>query len=132
MQRTPVDLEHVKMKLPESGHLPSGLHAESRLPKKEFGLVIWALVVVLGIMLVALVVWYLYLSQQPETVTASSLRPTPEQNREPESRNAQTDVRALGTLSTSRDLNAIEADLESTQLDGLVTELDRIQAELAF
>lgn len=57
-------------------------------------------------------------------------RPTAEMNNEPESTTAKAQVESLGALSTSDELSAIEADIESTDLSSLETELLQIETEL--
>ena len=58
------------------------------------------------------------------------MRPTYETNKEPESTTAKAQVDTLGVMSTSDELGAIEADLESTSLTNLDTELIPIDQEL--
>jgi hypothetical protein len=60
----------------------------------------------------------------------TSLRPTAEMNKEPETTNAVAEVDSFGALSTSDEITAIEADLESTNLGELETELLQIETEL--
>ena len=48
----------------------------------------------------------------------------------PGNADARADVNALETVSTSDEIDAIEADLEATDLDSLDAELDAIDAEL--
>ena len=51
-------------------------------------------------------------------------------NDEPETTRAQADSQMLGAVSSSNALDAIYADLESTNLDTLDNELDQITREL--
>ena len=57
-------------------------------------------------------------------------RPTPEENNEPESTTAEAQTQALETVSTSDEIDAIESDLEATDLESLDAELEAIDAEL--
>ncbi len=51
-------------------------------------------------------------------------------NNEPETPRAEVDTQILETLSPSDDLSAIEADITSTNLDSLETDLIAIDAEV--
>lgn len=57
-------------------------------------------------------------------------RPTPAENQEPETPTATADIRGLSALSTSINLDVIETDLESTDLDRLQTEFQAIETLL--
>lgn len=94
------------------------------------GPILFILVVLLLGILGGMYYWFTILQNQATTPVPTTLRPTPEQNNEPESTTAEAQVEALNTMSTSDELNAIEADLESTNLDGLEAELQAIEAEL--
>ena len=58
------------------------------------------------------------------------MRPTAEMNKEPETTNTVAEVDSFSALSTSDELSAIEADLESTNLDGLEAELGEVEIEI--
>lgn len=73
--------------------------------------------------------WFSTMNNTPVVVPAT-LRPTAEQNREPESEGARAQAEANTIVSTSDEIPAIEADIDSTNLDTLETELDAIEAEL--
>ena len=75
------------------------------------------------------VYWYIQ-THKPEIITTIPTRPTPETNKEPESPTAYAQVDSLNTISTSDELGAIEAYLESTNLDSLTREFNAIEAEL--
>ncbi len=94
------------------------------------GPVLFLLVVLLIGILGGMYYWFIVLQNQTSNPVAVPVRPTAEQNNEPESTTAEAQVEALNTVSTSDELNAIEADLESTSLDGLEAELQAIEAEL--
>ena len=94
------------------------------------GPVLFLLVVLLIGILAGMYYWFIVLQNQTSNPVAVPVRPTAEQNNEPESTTAEAQVEALNTVSTSDELNAIEADLESTSLDGLEAELQAIEAEL--
>lgn len=74
--------------------------------------------------------WFTMLDNDGPILSPTVLRPTAEQNREPESTGARAQAEAMGIVSTSDEIPAIEADVESTNLDSLDAELDAIEAEL--
>jgi hypothetical protein len=95
----------------------------------RFGTVILgSLVSVLLMILVALYYWYQLINSQLP-VEPIQLRPTAEENQEPESTTARAQTDALTTMSTSDELSVIEADLEGTDLSNIETELNAIDAE---
>lgn len=73
--------------------------------------------------------WFVLLDNDIPTIPAS-LRPTPEMNNEPESTTAEARTEAMGVVSTSDEIPALEADIDSTDLDSLESELNAIEAEL--
>ncbi len=93
-----------------------------------FGPLLWFMIIVLIIILIGMFFWYN--SLQTESVESSPIRPTVEQNREPESRNAQTDVMVLEALSTSDTIEAIQNDIDNTNTSNLTTEIEIIDREL--
>jgi hypothetical protein len=92
-------------------------------------LILITLVILLLVVLAGLYYWQQLLTTAP-LVPSASLRPTAEQNQEPESTTARAQTDSISTLSTSDELNAIEADLGSTNLNSLDSELRAIDAEL--
>ena len=98
----------------------SHLIGESSLTR---GVIIGALVVVVLILLCALYLWGSMLGDEPEAFT-------PPQNNEPETPRADADIQILRTWSGSDDLSAIDADLNSTDLDSLDKEMPLIERDL--
>jgi hypothetical protein len=92
-------------------------------------LILLTLVVLLLVVLAGLYYWQQLLTTTP-LVPSASLRPTAEQNQEPESTTARAQTDIISTLSTSNEITAIEADLGSTNLNSLDSELQAIDAEL--
>ncbi len=88
------------------------------------------IVLVTFVLLIIWSIYWIFIKDKTEISTPIPLRPTPETNREPESPTAYAQVGSLNTLSTSDELGAIEADLESTNLDSLLLEINAIEAEL--
>ena len=62
----------------------------------------------------------------------TATRPTPEENNEPESNNAEADVQIINTVSSSDQVEAIMADIESTDIETLDKELTTIDNELGL
>lgn len=88
-------------------------------------LLVLALVAIMG----GIGYWY-YLGQQAETAPAIVTRPPLESNKEPETPTATAQTDSLNTMSTSDEISTIEADIESTNLDSLDSELVQIETEL--
>ncbi len=117
-----------ELKIPEGAVQPGrGVSGDqsSSLPVL-LGVIIVLLVLILG----GLYLWGSTLSGTPAPEAPAALRPTAEENNEPESTTADAQVDALETVSTSNSLEAIEADIESTNLDAIDTEMTAIEAEL--
>jgi flagellar basal body-associated protein FliL len=120
------NFEGEKMKVPSSN---INVSAEDITIKDSKGAFIIILVVALLVILVGLFFWY----KSTQTLLApvdTPLRPTAEMNQEPETTTATAQVESFGALSTSDEIGAIEADLESTDLTNLEIELQQIDAEL--
>jgi hypothetical protein len=89
------------------------------------GPILGILVIVLVLILGGLYLWGAMLSKQ---ATPALERVIP--NNEPETTRANTDRQIMDTTSSSNDLDAIYADLESTNLNDLDTDLTQIEAEM--
>ncbi len=98
-------------------------------PFEQKQLILITLSVALGAILIGLFLWYQALNTMPAP-QPDSLRPTAAMNNEPESTTAEAETESFGALSTSNEIEAIEADLESTNLDSLESELIQISTEL--
>ncbi len=99
------------------------------LPRGPMRVIWWLLTGILLLVFISLVWWYRALHTVTEPTT-QPLRPTIETNREPESTNAYASTETLSALSTSIELSAIQADLESTDLQSLQTDIAIIESEL--
>ena len=93
------------------------------------GPILILLIVLLLAILGGMYRWFVILDKDVPTIP-TALRPSFEQNNEPESTTAEARVEAYGVVSTSDEIPAIEADIEGTNLDELEGELDAIEAEL--
>ncbi len=102
-------------------HTPEGY---SNKKPVHTGPVLAVLVILLLLVLGGLYLWGSTLK------TEESPSEQPIVNAEPETPRAIADQEILETVSPSDDLGAIEADIESTNLDILDTEFNTVQAEL--
>ncbi len=129
-QTEPTNAEPViadaEMKVPEEAMRVSHVGGDqATLP-----IVLGVIIVLLVLVLAGLYLWGTTLQGTPMPEEAAEvMRPTPEENNEPESETADAQVQALETMSTSNSLEAIEADVESTNLDAIDAELGAIEAE---
>jgi hypothetical protein len=115
-----------EMKLPSQ---QPGDEASAGAFGKNTGVIIAGLFVALGLILAGIFYWY-SMDTAPLATPITPERPTAEMNKEPESPTATAQVESYGAMSTSDELDAIEADLEGTNLDALDSELMQIDAEL--
>ncbi len=115
--------ETQKNEIPKSaGAIPSQV---SRMHQSHQGPLLGILVILLVLILTGLYLWGGMLSQQSEPI-----QELPIVNNEPETPRAVADQAILETLSPSDELSAIEADLQSTNLDTIDSDLTPIDAEL--
>ena len=89
---------------------------------------------ILGVLIVILIIilggLYLWGSMLPEEGNQARVVDRTLPNNEPETTRAQADRQIMDTTSSSNDLDAIYADLESTNLNDLDTDLKQIDAEM--
>jgi hypothetical protein len=105
-----------EMKVPENLNESHHVH---------LGLILGILILALALILGGLFFWGSMINEQAE--------PTPEPvivNNEPETPRAVADQQLFETLSPSDELDAIDADLSSTNLESLDTDIAAIDAEL--
>lgn len=100
----------------------------SQEPPSVAGIVLSVLIVLLVMILGGLYMWGAEIQKAFKTpdVPVETTRPTPAQNNEPESTNAEAAVESLNAMSTSNEASAIQADLESTLIDTNETDLNAI------
>jgi hypothetical protein len=94
----------------------------------HMGPILGALIVVLVLILGGFYLWGSSLSSDIEIPIETQGEPF--NNSEPETPRAAADAQIFETLSPSDEINAIEADLESTNLDSLGSELIVVEREL--
>ena len=106
---------------------------EMNMPKRPLiethhshvGPVLGVLIIILILVLAGLYLWGGMLSKQEAELEQQQII-----NNEPETPRADADVRTLNTLSPSDELEAIEADLDGTNLDSIDQDFSAIDAEL--
>lgn len=108
---------------PQKPEAPASFSAEHHT---HMGPLLGMLIIALAIIFGGLYLWGAMLGKEAGTLTQQRTLP----NNEPETTRAVVDQEILKTLSPSNDLDALYADLESTNLDNLDTELDQIGKEM--
>ncbi len=107
-----------------------GENAQTEQPS-HLGVILGVLVLVLMLILGGLYLWGRSMQTEMSPVpTQDTERPTAEENNEPESTNAESDVETAAALSPSDELEAIQADIDATRLDTLNQEIPAIEAEI--
>lgn len=127
---------------PPQNNEPIIADEDLKMPEEDFGTVssendssylvfiLVALIIILILLLGGLYLWGSTFNQAAPAPAISNDRPTAQENREPESNNARADVETAAAMSNSTNLSAIEADLDSTNLDDLDADIIDIEAEL--
>ena len=91
------------------------------------------IIILLSLILVAILggfyYWYTLVVQEATTINTAT-RPTADENNEPESTTAEARTETMDVVSTSDELSAIRADLDSTHLEDLDLEIPAIESEL--
>lgn len=88
----------------------------------RIGVVLGVLILILALILGGLFLWGSMLADKENTLPAI-------ENNEPETPRAEADAQILETVSTSDELDAIGADLESTNLNSIDADLQAIDNE---
>jgi len=125
-EKTKIKFPKKELKMPEEHFGRSATGKQPSFLGITLGLLILALMVILG----GLYLWSEELQKQTIVPQPETPRPTALENNEPESNNAEAEVETMQVMSTSDEINAIQADLESTNLDTLTNELITIDAAL--
>lgn len=124
------NFEGEEMKLPEGMEVEEMEEVEETAPTALSTPVLVVLSVILFALFGGLAYWYYLVTTMPVGEVAQVTRPTLDTNREPETPTATARTEAMDVVSTSDELSAIEADIESTNLDDLDAEMMAIEAEL--
>ena len=91
------------------------------------------IIILLFLILVAILAGFYYwytLVMKDQVVPPTNIRPTAEQNNEPESTTAEARTGLMDVVSTSDELEAIAADAQSTNLEDLTSEITPIETDL--
>lgn len=113
------------MKMPTESNTIATPNGSKPVSKSLLVMLIGLLILVGGLM----AYWYFVLNTAPQTAETPT-RPPVANNAEPETPTATAQTESFGAMSTSDEINAIEADIESTNLDSLEAEMLQIDAEL--
>ena len=92
--------------------------------------IIILLVLILGAILGGFHFWYTLVTKEALLNEAPVTRPTDAENNEPESTTAEARTQTLDVVSTSDEISAIKADVDSTHLEDLDSEIPAIESEL--
>ena len=108
----------------------AGRPIETSAPTSILSLpIIILLVMILVAILGGFYYWYTLVMKEVAIVPAP-VRPNVEQNNEPESTTAEARTGTMDVVSASDELPAISADVSSTHLEDLDTEIPAIESEL--
>ena len=121
------NFEGETMKMPENTDIQSS--SEGARSSVINGPLLLILTILLVLILGGMYYWFTTLTPAPQP-TPEVLRPTAEENNEPESTTAEAQADMMQVTSPSDEISAIEADLGSTDLESLDAELNAIDAEI--
>ncbi len=116
----------------ETMKIPSSVDTAETTPEPTSilnGPIVLLLVAILFALLGGIYYWYTILMATPVSVPIPT-RPTAEMNNEPESTTAEARTAAADVVSTSDDLDAISADVESINFEDLDTDFAAVDGEL--
>ena len=92
------------------------------------GPILILLFAILAALLGGIYYWYTILMSEPIATTPT--RPTAEMNNEPESTTAEARTESTDVVSTSDELDALQADIESTRFDDIDDGFAAIETEI--
>lgn len=115
----------------EAMKVPPAMQAAAE-PAANTSLISGPILILLFAILVALLggIYYWYTILMNEPLAPALTRPTAEMNNEPESTTAEARTDATNVVSTSDDLEAIQADIESTRFDDIDDGFAAIETEI--
>lgn len=113
------------MKIPATMKAASAEPANTSLVSGPILILLFAILLAL---LGGIYYWYTILMSEPVAVPTS--RPTAAMNNEPESTTAEARTDATDVVSTSDELDAIQADIESTRFDDIDDGFTAVENEL--
>ena len=117
-----METNNKEQNLEEEMKMPDAPLTESHHSK--VGLILGVLIIILVLVLAGVYLW------GGLRVEETSIQEQPIVNNESETPNTEEDAQIFETLSPSDELDAIEADLDGTNLDSLENDLTAIDAEL--
>lgn len=97
----------------------------------HFGVIIGLLITILAMVFIGLYIWSELMTREALPTGPTIERPTAVENNEPESTTAEANTEVLNVVSTSDELEAIEADLEATVMGDFESDLQAVEAELS-
>ncbi len=97
----------------------------------NFGVIIGLLITILAMVFIGLYIWSELMTRAVVPTGPTIERPTAAENNEPESTTAEASAEVLNVVSTSDELEAIEADLEATVMGDFESDLQAVEAELS-
>ncbi len=119
------NFEGEEMKIPSSMKAAAPEQTNASLVSGPILILLFAILLAL---LGGIYYWYTILMSEPIAIPAT--RPTAEMNNEPESTTAEARTSATDVVSTSDELDAIQADIESTRFDDIDDGFTAVENEL--
>ncbi len=119
------NFEGEEMKVPSAMKTVAPEQANASLVSGPILILLFAILLAL---LGGIYYWYTILMSQP--IAAPAMRPTAEMNNEPESTTAEARTGATDVVSTSDELDAIQADIESTRFEDIDDGFTAVENEL--
>jgi zona occludens toxin (predicted ATPase) len=114
-----------EMKVPEAMQAVVETNPNTSLVSGPILILLFA---ILAALLGGIYYWYTILMSEP--LTTLPTRPTAEMNNEPESTTAEARTDATDVVSTSDELDALQADIESTRFDDIDDGFAAIETEI--
>ncbi len=115
----------------EEMKIPAGMQATVEVAPNT-SLISGPILILLFAILISLLggIYYWYTILMSETAVVVPTRPTAEMNNEPESTTAEARTEATNIVSTSDELDALQADIESTRFDDIDDGFTAVENEL--
>lgn len=123
------NFEGEKMRMPENIHVAAA--SEESKTSVINGPLLIGLAIILVLILGGLYYWFGSLNQnEMMQLTPEATRPTAEENNEPESATAEAQVDITNIISPSDEIDAIEADIEATDMESLDAQIQAVDNEI--
>ncbi len=119
------NFEGEEMKIPATMKVAAAAPTNASLVSGPILILLFAILLAL---LGGIYYWYTILMSEP--IIAPATRPTAEMNNEPESTTAEARTGATDVVSTSDELDAIQADIESTRFEDIDDGFTAVENEL--